>query len=98
MLWPFARSNGGSNSSVTVLIAVETNALISAARAAAVAVSSATRTASMRMTILAVTEPELDARIELTHDSLKARERVYNGPRRTSRSFRSAGGNGPASG
>jgi hypothetical protein len=31
MAWPLARSNGGSISSVAALIAVETNALISAA-------------------------------------------------------------------
>jgi hypothetical protein len=68
MVAPFARSNGGSNSSVTVLIAVETNALISAARAAAVAASSAIRMtnvrASVRMPILTVTEPELEVAID----------------------------------
>src|SRR5215831_10793526 len=51
MVWPFARSNGGSNSSVAALIAVETNALISAVRAVAVAASMAMTIATMRMTI-----------------------------------------------
>src|SRR5215470_11845251 len=51
MVWPFARSNGGSNSSVAALIAVETNALISAVRAVAVAASMAITMATMRMTI-----------------------------------------------
>jgi len=53
------------------LIAVEMNALISAARAAAVAASSATTIASARMTILAVTDPALDASIAFTGGSLE---------------------------
>src|SRR5205807_5317249 len=52
MVWPFARSKGGSSSSVTALIAVEMNALISAARTAPVAASSARTMANARMTIL----------------------------------------------
>src|SRR5262249_3198454 len=51
MVWPFARSKGGSSSSVAALIAVETNALISALRAVAVAASMTMTIATMRMTI-----------------------------------------------
>jgi hypothetical protein len=51
MVWLFARSKGGSNSSVAALIAVEMNALISAAWAAPVAANSAMTIASARMTI-----------------------------------------------
>src|SRR5215831_6281244 len=51
MVWPFARSKGGSSSSVAALIAVETNALISALRAVVVAASVAMMIAAMRMTI-----------------------------------------------
>src|SRR5262245_58933602 len=51
MVWPFARSKGGSNSSVAVLIAVEMKALISAAWAVAVAASMAMMIATMRMTV-----------------------------------------------
>src|SRR5262245_47692126 len=51
MVWPCARSNGGSNSSVAALIAVETNALISALWAVAVATSMAITMATVRMTI-----------------------------------------------
>src|SRR5215470_19577681 len=55
MVWPFARSNGGTSSSVAALIAVEMNALISADRAAAVAAKSAMMTARTR-TIPPITE------------------------------------------
>src|SRR5262245_1985233 len=51
MVWPLVRSKGGSNSSVAALIAVEMNALISAASAAPAAASSATMIARARMTI-----------------------------------------------
>src|SRR5215467_13629129 len=51
MVWPCARSKGGSSSSVAALIAVETNALISALRAVVVAASVAMMIAAMRMTI-----------------------------------------------
>src|SRR5262249_56701739 len=51
MVWPLARSKGGSNSSVAVLIAVEMKALISAVWAVAVAASMAIMIATMRMTI-----------------------------------------------
>jgi hypothetical protein len=57
MTWPLARSNGGSNSSVAALIAVEINASISAARAAAVIVSSAMAIATARMTIASTSCP-----------------------------------------
>src|SRR5215470_4420989 len=50
MVWPLARSKGGSNSSVAALIAVEMKALISAAWAVAVAASMAMMIAIMRMT------------------------------------------------
>src|SRR5262245_9031422 len=51
MVWPFACSKGGSNSSVAALIAVEMNALTSAVWAVAVAASMAITIATMRMTI-----------------------------------------------
>jgi hypothetical protein len=51
MVWPFARSNDGSSSSVAGLIAVEMNALISAAWAVTVAASMAMAIATVRMTI-----------------------------------------------
>src|SRR5439155_15245118 len=52
MVWPFARSKGGSSSSVAALIAVEMNALISAAGAGPVAASSARTMANALMTFL----------------------------------------------
>src|SRR5262249_21669277 len=65
MVWPCARSNGGSNSSVAALIAVETNALISAVRAVAGATSMGKTIATMRMTIPA---PDPSPRPMVTHD------------------------------
>src|SRR5215472_16957991 len=56
MVWPFARSKGGSNSSVAALIAVEMKALISAVWAVALAASMAMTIATVRMTFPA-TEP-----------------------------------------
>src|SRR5262249_584213 len=50
MVWPCARSNGGSNSSVAALIAVETNALISALWAVAVAPTIAITMPTLPMT------------------------------------------------
>jgi hypothetical protein len=52
MLCPLARSNGGMSSSVAALIAVEMNALISAACAAALVTSSAITTANTRISQL----------------------------------------------
>src|SRR5215472_3572692 len=59
MVWPLARSKGGNNSSVAVLIAVEMKALISAAWAVAVAASMAMMIAIMRMTFPATVSYDL---------------------------------------
>src|SRR5262249_49342584 len=65
-----ARSKGGSSSSVAALIAVETNALISALRAVAVAASMTMTIATVRMTIPA-TDPALHRTVSHARASVR---------------------------
>src|SRR5215471_11051468 len=79
MVWPFARSKGGSNSSVAALIAVEMKALISAVSAVAGAASMAMTIATMRMTIPRQTQLRSHA-IAFTRVGREVLEQAYNLP------------------